>query len=185
MDEDMAMRVKDITMLLDENVPIYEGDPRFSVEPRRSIQDDGYALSKLRMGSHTGTHVDAPCHFIEGGKMVAELPLKIFVGRCLVVEDVEDVPEGMHRVLLSSKKGAGRLTAAQAEKLLKKRVRLIGTEHLSIGDDQVHRLLLGNDCVILEALDLSGVEPGEYLLSAAPLKIEADGSPLRACLIEL
>jgi len=178
------MRVIDITHKLDEDVMIYEGDPRFSCETWRCIRDDGYMLSIMRMGTHTGTHVDAPCHFIDGGKTVAELPIKWFVGRCVVIDNVDELEPGISRVLLTERTGGGRLTLQQAQRLLDMRVRLVGTEKLSIGNDQVHRLLLGNECVILEALNMKDVAAGNYILSAAPLKIDADGSPLRACLIE-
>jgi arylformamidase len=59
----------------------------------------------------------------------------------------------------------------------------VGTDSLSIGDDAVHRVLLENDCVIIESLKLEGVPEGKYILYALPLKIDADGSPVRACLI--
>ena len=86
-------------------------------------------------------------------------------------------------MLLSSREGGGRIDLAQAQRLIDLKVRLIGTEKLSIGSDQVHRYLLGNECVILEALDLSAAPEGEYILSALPLKIEADGCPVRAVLM--
>ena len=175
------MRVIDITHKLDENVAIYEGDPRFSMETWSTVQDNGYMLSKLRMGTHPGTHMDAPCHFIEGGKTAAELPIKQFVGKCLVTDNIKMVEPGCHRVIL---KGKGRLNLDEAQWLIDHRVHLVGTAALSIGNDQVHKLLLGNECAVLELLDLKDVEKGRYILCAAPLKIEADGSPVRACLIE-
>lgn len=178
------MRVIDITLPLDENVAIYEGDPRYASEVWSSIEQDGYMLSKISMGTHTGTHVDAPCHFVRDGKSIRDLSIKRFVGRCVVLSDIDSFEGGYSRVLISSKKGGGRLTEQQAEELLEKRVRLVGTELLSIGNDRVHKILLGGDCLILEALCLEGVLEGEYVLSATPLKIDADGSPLRAVLIE-
>ena len=176
------MRVIDITHALNEKTAIYEGDPRFSREIWRTVEEDGYCISKLRMGSHTGTHVDAPGHFIEGGRSIAELPVHRFVGECLVAGSVDEPLDGCPRLLL--KGDAGRITLEQAQELIEKGVRLIGTEKLSIGGDEVHRLLLGAECVVLEYLKLDKVAPGRYLLSAAPLKIDADGSPIRACLIE-
>ncbi len=178
------MRVIDITHKLDENVIIYEGDPRFSCETWRSVKDDGYMLSKMRMGTHTGTHVDAPCHFIDGGKTIAEVPLKRFVGKCIVTDDVDSIQPDCSRVIITAKSNGGKLTIQQAQKLLDSKVRLVGTGELSIGNDDVHKLLLANECVILEALNLQDAKVGSYILSAAPLKINADGSPIRACLIE-
>ena len=178
------MKIWDITSKLDENTPVYEGDPKFSVETRRTIQDDGYMVSKLRMGTHAGTHIDAPSHFIIGGKTVYELPLSSTVGTCQVIDDWDEYTEGVEKVLITGRKGNGRLTEKLAEKLVNDRVRLIGTNMMSIGDDAVHKVLLGSECVILEKLRLDKVPCGEYMLIAAPLKIEADGSPIRAMLIE-
>ncbi len=177
-----GMKVIDITRKLDENIAVYEGDPRFSLETWRSIETDAFMLSKIRMGTHTGTHVDAPCHFIEGGKSIYELPLHTFVGRCVVTEDVSKCDLSSGRVLIKST-DKSRMTPAQAQRLADSHVRLVGTELMSVGGDEVHKILLGAGCVILEWIDLSKVRPGKYTLSAAPLKIDADGSPVRACLI--
>lgn len=177
------MKIIDISQKLDENAPVYEGDPTFSSEVWKNVQDDGFMLSILRMGTHTGTHLDAPCHFIPGGKTIAEISPRRCLGKCIVVDDVNAFEGGHSRVLLSSREGGGRIDLAQAQRLIDLKVRLIGTEKLSIGSDQVHRYLLGNECVILEALDLSAAPEGEYILSALPLKIEADGCPVRAVLM--
>lgn len=176
------MKVLDITRKLDESIPVYQGDPRFSLEVWRSIDKDSFMLSKIRMGTHSGTHIDAPCHFIEGGKSVYELPIQTLVGPCVVTDDPTKCSYATRRVLVRGAKG--RLDAETARLLIKNGVSVIGTEHQSIGDDDVHKILLGNDCIIIECLCLDKVAPGEYTLCAPPLKIEADGSPVRACLIK-
>ena len=175
------MEIIDITIKLDENTPIYAGDPRFEREVWRCVENDQYMLSKLRMGSHTGTHVDAPCHFIDKGKSIYELPLKKFVGDCVVLDSIDDYDGKAEKVLLKGKNA--KLTIAQAQKLVDHRVTLVGTEAASIGGDEVHKVLLGSECVILEWLSLEKVPVGEYFLNAAPLKIDADGSPVRAYLV--
>lgn len=175
------MEIIDITIKLDENTPVYAGDPRFQKEVWRSVDRDQYMLSKLRMGSHTGTHVDAPCHFIEKGKSVCEIPLRKFVGECVVLESIDDYDGKAERILLKGKNA--KLTLAQAQKLVAGRALLIGTEAASIGDDEVHRVLLGGECILLEWLTLEKAPAGKYFLNAAPLKIDADGSPVRAYLI--
>ena len=73
------MEIIDISIKLDENTPVYAGDPRFQKEIWRSVDRDQYMLSKLRMGTHTGTHVDAPCHFIEKARAICDLSLRKFV----------------------------------------------------------------------------------------------------------
>jgi len=179
------MKVIDISMELNEETPIYEGDPRFSRDIWTTIRDNGYVISKLRMGTHTGTHVDAPQHFLERGKSVREISVHRFIGRCYVTSDINNIPAGYERVLINSRNGGGRLTPAEAEMLVNRRVRLIGTDKLSIGEDKVHRILLTGDCMIIEGLVLNGVEDGEYTISAAPLKMDTDGSPIRAVLMKV
>ena len=139
-------------------------------------------LSKVTMGTHTGTHVDAPCHFIKGGKSVYEMPIHMFVGRCAVTDNIDECDLSLRRVLIKGK-GKFTLTAQSAKRLADNHVMMVGTEQMSIGDDEVHKILLGAGCAVLEWIDLSKVPAGEYILSAAPLKIDADGSPVRACLI--
>jgi len=175
------MRVIDISQKLNEKTVIYEGDPRFRKDVRSTVSDNGYMISALYMGTHTGTHVDAPCHFIEGGRTVSELPVKTFVGPCLVSTDMAhvDVCGKYERVLFKSAYANRKLSLEEAQRLVDARVSLVGTDMLSIGDDKVHRLLLGNGCVILEGLVLSNVEEREYFLSAAPLKMDTDGSHMR------
>lgn len=142
-------------------------------------------MSLIRMGTHAGTHTDAPSHFISGGKSLLEIPLGCFIGACRValMDELEDCPVCEKLILKSTPGKEARLTSRQAKELIKKGVRLVGTDSLSIGDDSVHRILLENDCVIIELLKMDGVATGKYTLYAMPLKIDADGSPVRACLI--
>ena len=100
------------------------------------------------------THLDAPCHFIQDGKTVAEISPRRCLGKCVVVDEIEDFSGGYSRVLISSRKKGGRITLAQAQRLIDLKVRLIGTEKLSIGNDEVHRYLLGNDCIILSLIHI-------------------------------
>ena len=180
------MQIIDITHELTEGIKTYQSDPRVTMENVASIDSDGYSVTRLSMGSHSGTHVDAQSHYCENGQTAAEIPLNVLVGRCYVV-DVEDfrVPANAKRVLV---KGVGdgdsTLNMRQAEALLNSGVRVIGTDGMSIGNDDVHRRLLEQQCVVLEMLDLSRAAVGMYTLCALPLKIATDGAPMRACLIE-
>ncbi len=177
------MKILDITHELNEETKVYEGDPHFIREEIYSIKKDGFSLSMLHMGTHLGTHTDAPSHFIPGGKTLADIPLNSYVGECRVIGmEKLDNPQ-CPKILIKSGKNAARLSAKQAGELVQKGVRLVGTDALSVGDDAVHRILLGGDCIILEHLKLEGVAEGKYFLYAFPLKIDADGSPIRACLV--
>ena len=109
------------------------------------------------------------------------MPLRKFVGECAVLDSIGDYDGTAERILL---KGSGKLNVQQAQKLVDQRISLIGTEAASIGDDEVHRILLGSECIILEWINLEKAPAGKYFLNAAPLKIDADGSPVRAYLIK-
>src|ERR687895_2568767 len=103
----------DVTVILRPRMPIYEGDPGVAIRPAKSIdRGDPANVSCLELGAHTGTHVDAPCHFVPGGAAVDELPLEPFVGPCVVVDataasatieaDSLDLPPGAERVLFKT-----------------------------------------------------------------------------------
>jgi arylformamidase len=86
------MKIYDVTVAVSENVPIYEGDPRVSIKSVKTISGgDNANVSHLCLGAHTGTHVDAPNHFIEGTRRVEELEIEKLVGRCRVIEVGADV----------------------------------------------------------------------------------------------
>lgn len=178
------MKVLDITYDLNEGTEVYEGDPHFIKEEVFTIPKDGFALSIIRMGSHLGTHTDAPSHFIDGGKTLQSIPLSSYIGECCVTGmDKLDRLLGPKILLKSTAGRPARLTEQQAVDLVRKGARLVGTDALSIGNDAVHTILLENDCVILEYLKLDSIKPGMYFLCALPMKIDADGAPVRACLI--
>lgn len=138
------------------------------------------------MGSHSGSHIDAPAHVFAGGKNVDEISLSQLVGKCVLTDkNGLSVMPRVKRVIIKGKdEHDGRIDENAARKIIDAGVRLVGTNSLSIGSDEVHDILLGEGCVVLEYLNLTRAEPGDYFLCALPLKIAADGSPLRACLIK-
>jgi arylformamidase len=188
-------------------------DPAVRVESFLSIaKGDGCNVSHLSLGSHTGTHLDAPAHFVAGGITVDRLPVDLLVGPVRVF--AIDVPEridraelaglalrGLHRVLFKTRNSAlwatGRfeeafvyLTGAAAEHLVACGVRLVGLDYLSVEGFRVtggpaHKALLQAGVVILEGLDLSAIAAGDYELICLPLKLAGgDGAPARVVLIE-
>lgn len=194
----------DITRPLDPNTPIWPGDPAVRALPFRSIPADGARVTQIEMGTHSGTHMDAPSHFLEGGAGIDHAPLQAMVGKALVCA-VGDERGLVNRAALSAALGNGHLkrlllrTRSVAHRsgawidtdaalyLAKHGVRLIGTEGMSIeapdGSGAVHRALLGAGIVILEYVDLSHVEPGIYNLIALPLRLtDLDAAPCRAIL---
>jgi arylformamidase len=167
------VEIFDVSVPVRTGMPVYPGDPQVRLER----VSDHPAISRLDFGVHTGTHVDAPLHFLQGGAATEELRLEVLVGPCEVVEGT-GVAE---RVLV---KGASTFDGAGAQKLVDGGVRLVGVDQMSVGDEEAHRVLLGAGVVVLEGLDLSGVEPGPYELYCLPLKlVGSDGAPARAILI--
>jgi arylformamidase len=173
----------------------YPGDPSVTLERAVSIAEGGVVnLSRLDFGVHSGTHVDAPVHFIDGAPATESLPLDVLIGPCVVVDGIQ-VPEGAERVLFKTRNSElwardtftddfESLDAATAQALVEAGVRLVGIDYLSIGDEAAHEVLLGAGVVPIEGLDLRGVEPGDYQLVCAPLKlVGSDGAPARALLI--
>lgn len=205
-------RVHDISRPLHDGGVIYPGDPEIVFRARSSIdRGDPANVTALALGSHSGTHVDAPSHFLPGGDPVDRLPLDRLIGPAAVLDLPADLPSvraadlerqglrGHRRVLLRTRNSRApgefspdycALTTDGAEYLLDQGVELVGIDALSIepfgsADFAVHHLLLKRGVVIVEGLDLSSVSAGVYHLVCLPLRLQGlDGAPARAVLIE-
>jgi arylformamidase len=197
------VEIHDISVPIRTGMVTYPGDPEVSLERVSSIAAGASAnISKLDVGVHSGTHVDAPVHFLEGTAGADELPLAVLNGPCEVVEvatldesAVEAVPVGAMRVLFKTPNSElwaqdsfpdefERLNGAAARALVDRGVRLVGVDWLSVGDQEAHRVLLGAGVVPVEGLDLRGVAPGSYELHCLPLRlVGSDGAPARTILI--
>jgi arylformamidase len=198
--------------LIDISVPLAPGLPTWEngamrVERTMAIAaGDPVNLTELELSVHTGTHVDAPLHFVDGAPSLEEIPLGTWLGRVLVVDatEAEDrigrplverlVPPDTERVLFKTR-SAGLwdlgdfsseyvcLDAEGAAAVVERGVRLAGIDYLTIADDEGHRTLFRAGIAALEGLDLRKVEPGHYRLICLPLSIPgADGAPARALL---
>jgi len=208
------MKIFDVTVAISEKMPIYAGDPPALVESAKQLSaGESSNVSRLAFGAHTGTHVDAPNHFIDGSRRVDQLDLNKLLGQCRVVRVPDEVQtispehigdiEGIERVLFKTKNSAywnesefqsdfAHLSPAAADALVAGGVKLVGIDYLSIerfhsGDHAVHKAFLSKEIVILEGLDLRAVEPGDYELICLPLKYvggEGDGAPARAVLVQ-
>jgi arylformamidase len=197
------VEIIDISVPIRPGMPTYPGDPQVLLERVESIPDGASAnVSRLEIGVHAGTHVDAPAHFLEGAETTEQLPLNVLNGPCEVVEAarldesaVEAVPEGTERVLFKTTNSElwalerfpdefERFDGAGASALVGRGVKLVGVDFLSVGDHEAHRVLLAAGVVPLEGLDLRGVESGTYELHCLPLRlVGSDGAPARAILI--
>ena len=198
------MRFYDVTRPIRSGMTVYPGDPEVRIERALSIGTGVPAnVSAVHLGSHTGTHVDAPAHFREGAPGADKLSLDILIGPACLYEleavgtidvasldglDLGACPRVLFRVRPQKAGETEGLTAAAATVLVRAGVRLVGLEGesadaASSADFPAHRTLLDAGVVILEGLDLSAVPPGRYELLCLPLKIEGgDGAPARVVL---
>jgi arylformamidase len=197
------MEIFDVSVPIRTGMVTYPGDPEVALERASSIAAGATAnLTRIDMGAHSGTHVDAPVHFLEGAAGAEALPLEALLGPCVVVEaaglteaDVVAAPAGPERVLFKTPNSElwardefperfARLDGAGARVLIDRGVKLVGVDYLSVGDHDAHRVLLGAGVVALEGLDLREIDPGEYFLVCAPLKlVGSDGAPARVLLV--
>ncbi len=197
------MHLYDLSLPLDAQTPVYPGDPRFKMRPVARMDSDGYCLSHLEMGSHTGTHIDAPCHCIPGGLALDAYPLARFYLTAAVLEvdsldslrmeDVVTVERNVQALLFKYRNRSPRgecegLSRRAAERIVDAGRLLVGVESLSVDAAQdhdlpIHRLLLEHNVLILENICLLDVPPAIYRLMCFPLPIAgADGGPCRAVL---
>ena len=210
------MKIYDISLPISSELITWPGDPRPQLDKVLSISEgDACNVTKLEMGVHTGTHIDSPNHFIEGGITTDSMQLEVLMGKCLVIEitsksnvqvsDLCDFEIGKYeRLLLKTRnsvhwendskkfdKNFIALSLKAAEYLVKSGIKLIGIDYLSIeaygvSEHKVHHHLLNNQIAILEGLNLSKVDSGEYELICLPLKlVDCDGAPVRAILKDL
>lgn len=183
---------------------VFPGDPA----PKRNVlcsieNGDICNLTEITVCAHNGTHVDAPSHFIKGGRTVEAIDLNTFVGTSYVVEhsgivtgeDAVNImskaqelsAEGAKRILI---KGDATVSSQAAEVFAAAGILLLGNESQTVGPENapmaVHLILLSANVVLLEGIRLSDVPEGVYLLNAAPLKLSgSDGSPCRAILMDI
>lgn len=193
------MKIYDVTFPISDKTPIYEGDPKVKIEIADSLgKGDAANVSHICFGVHTGTHVDAPAHFIDGKRKVHELELEKLIGNCRVVELPDDVTaiepqhlenlETVERVLFKTRNSAfwnepekgfrtdfTYITPEAARSLIEKNILLVGIDYLSVekfgsADFATHITLLEKEVVIIEGLDLRQISAGDYELICLPLK---------------
>lgn len=196
------MEIYDVSVPLSGATPTYPGDPGIKIEDWLAFAKGDHAnVSSIHFGLHSGTHVDAPAHFIEGGAKVDSLPLESLIGEADVVEVPDDVrvinsdfvaancKNSSKRILFKTRNSAfwnnpqdgfreeyTYLDAEAAKLLVASGVRLVGIDYLSVEEFrsekfETHLALLSKNVVILEGLDLRVVPSGTYELICLPLKI--------------
>ena len=193
----------DITVPTHPELPVWKDDNKAKIwQSARISQGDICNVSNLRMGVHTGTHIDAPLHFIDGGKTTNEIPLHQLIGACFVVElegrkeitaqglAALEIPSGTTKLLIKTDNSDlwkdlshpfyedyCALTTDAAEWVRDVGISLIGIDYLSISlfkdpPEVVHQILLKAEIVIVEGLNLTDVPTGNYRLLCLPMKVE-------------
>jgi len=199
------VKIFDISLPLSENMLVYPGD----IHPTFHQEDRGqYLISDLHLSTHTGTHIDAPVHYLKVGNTIDTIPLSHLIGKCRVLDfsgagnsisanHLNGRLDGVSRLLLkTSFSGTDQFEdmypslAPDAARMVAARgMKCIGIDSPSIesysSDGSVHRILLSRDCIIVELIDLSNIEEGDYDMVALPLRLKGlDGSPARVVLIK-
>jgi arylformamidase len=208
------MRTYDVTLAITPDMPVWPGDTQPNLVLTDSITAGGTAnTSQITLSVHTGTHVDAPHHFMNDGRTIERLSMETLVGRAYVLNlpDVDlitagvlknaEIPPRTRRLLFKTRnseywaKGVKEfqpdfvgISSDGAEYLVDRNVKLIGIDYLSVApykaSTPTHRTLLGAGVVVLEGLDLSKVSQGRYTLHCLPLKLAgSDGAPARVILV--
>lgn len=196
------MKPIDISLTISPDTPVYPGDPRPGIESFSSIEYDGFCVSRIVLGSHTGTHIDAPSHILKEGKAVHEISLEKLIGSAVVLDlssknnpitgkDLEAafrnfVSTGADILLIRTGTVWSNLSDPGPEKLLSLDVtagqwiiengfRTVGIDGFSVdspSSSSVHEMLLVNGVNIVECLDLAEVVEGNYFFVCLPLKIK-------------
>jgi arylformamidase len=207
-------KIYDVSLVLKKNIATYPGDPQYDIDEYSSIKKGSVANnSHIKMGVHTGTHVDAPKHFIDNGTTIDNLPLDYLLGEAKVFEIsgekvitkalIEKLDIQKNDIVIFKTDNSDILQDtvfhteytyfdfSAAEYLKNIGIKTVGCDYLSIEQFKTsrhvaHETLLGANIVIIEGLLLKGIKPGKYFLSALPLKIQnGNGSPVRAILMEI
>jgi arylformamidase len=210
----MHMRTYDISLTVSPDLPIWPGDPKILIQRIMKLENgDDANVSTIAMSVHTGTHVDAPLHFLSDGLAVNEILLKTLIGRAFVLDLPEvdivttdvlekaELPPRTRRVLLKTRNSAlwfngvrefqkdyVALSPDGAQYLVDRGVQLVGVDYLSVAPYaetvKTHTILLEAGVVVVEGLDLSQVSDGRYNLYCLPIKLGGlEGAPARAILV--
>lgn len=191
----------DLSQPITEQTPVYPGDPAVKIEPAGALERDGYCDQVVTLGTHVGTHIDAPMHMLAGGKPLAVIPVERFISRGVCVDvrngfdalKTADIREGDIVLLyygFGEKfhlpeyfDGYPTLTDEAAWYLVGKMVNMVGSDTCSpdgLSGYPMHRLLLGADVLIIENLtNLDQLIGMEFTVYALPIALQLDAAPAR------
>lgn len=196
------MKYIDLSVALNEGMPVYPGDPKFKLEQSGILEKDGYADSFFYAGTHNGTHIDAPCHMIKGGKTLDQIPVDTFVGNGVYINvgsefDIDELRRvkitrgdivifytGMSDFYFKSAyfENYPGMPEEIAKFLVSKKVKMVGVDMCSIDHEPFdsHKILLKKDILIIENLtNLTTLKKKKFKIYALPIKLQTDGAPAR------
>lgn len=206
------MKLIDISWPITDKMTEYKDKKTVKLEKIKTFEKDGVRESVLQCGAHTGTHIDAPAHFLKNGTTVDKIPLDTFMGLCQVL-DLTEVEDGITAddlaeceieagdiILFKTANSSLEptdpfqpdfvyLTADGAEYLVDLGVKAVGIDYLGIERNQpdhaTHTILLENEVAIIEGLRLDHVQAGVYYLCCFPMAMQGvEAAPARAILME-
>lgn len=197
------MQIIDLSVLLNEDTPVYPGDPKIEIKTLGVFEKDSYNDHLITMANHVGTHIDAPMHMVSGGKSLDQIPIDNFIGRGRLIE-VKNKVFDMEAIKLAgiqagdivlfytgmiSKYGEDEyyndrpeMPDDVAKYLVAKKVKIVGMDMLSPDKEpfKIHRILLGGGVLITENLtNLDKLIGKQFTVYALPIKFQLDGAPAR------
>lgn len=196
------MRFIDLSVPINAQTPVYPGDLATRIESAGIFEKDGYEDHYICMGTHVGTHVDAPSHMIAGGINLDQIPMERFFGRGVCIKagrelnleaakgvNIQEDDIVLFHTGMSSRYHESEyydnypaMTEELAHYLVERRVKMVGVDMCSVDHEPfpVHRILLKQQILIIENLtNLSALEGKEFTVYAFPIKLQIDGAPVR------
>jgi arylformamidase len=197
-----ALVIIDLSVPINEQTPVYPGDPATKIAQAGVLAKDGYTDHYLSIGTHVGTHIDAPMHMLEGGKSLDQMPIDQFVGKGRVI----DVGDGDFDVIKSAGIQAGEIVLLRtgmsekyhepvyfenypamtddiAKYLVERKVKMVGIDTCSVDNQDgfpIHKTLLAGNVLIIENLtNLDQLIGKDFTIYALPIKLQLDGAPTR------
>ncbi len=205
------MIIIDISWPISESMTGYKDRMSVHFEQLKTFSKDQVRSSRITLDSHTGTHIDAPAHFLSDGKTIDQIDRGIIIGECTVLDFME-VTDGVTKsdlekkkikegdiVLLKTKNSSLGLDAAfdknfiyleksGAQYLVEKKIKAVGIDYLGIErnqpDHETHTILMKHEIGIIEGLRLSHVETQRYFFLCLSLPVVGlEAAPARAILV--
>lgn len=195
-------KLVDLSVSINENTPVYPGDPKTKIEKAGILEKDGYEDHFVCFGTHAGTHIDAPKHMIKNGKSLDQIPLEKFVGNGVCIDisknlkletikntsiqegDIVFFYTGISDIYYKPEyyNNYPDITEEIANYLISKKVKIVGVDMCSPDHEPfpIHKILLSNEILIIENLsNLKELIGKKFKVYAFPLKLQIDASPIR------